>query len=96
MSVKGDGFSTLVVSNTHNFFDVFIGASVTINGTCLTATRIDLNANQVHFDVSDLTRRLTTFGTLQAGDEVNIERSAKVGMENGGITCMDISKERLQ
>ena len=70
---QGDGFSTLVVSNTHNFFhDVFIGASVAINGTCLTATRIDLNANQVHFDVSDLTRRLTTLGTLQAGDEVNI------------------------
>jgi len=82
---QGDGFSTLVVSNTHNFFhDVFIGASVAINGTCLTATHIDLAANQVHFDVSDLTRRLTTLGTLQAGDEVNIERSAKVGMENGG------------
>ena len=32
---QGDGFSTLVVSNTHNFFhDVFIGASVAINGTC--------------------------------------------------------------
>ena len=94
---QGDGFSTLVVSNTHHFFhDVFIGASVAINGTCLTATHIDLAANQVHFDVSDLTRRLTTLGTLQAGDEVNIERSAKVGMENGGITCMDISKERLQ
>ena len=46
---QGDGFSTLVVSNTHNFFhDVFIGASVAINGTCLTATRIDLTANQVH------------------------------------------------
>lgn len=31
---QGDGFSTLVVSNTHNFFhDVFIGASVAINGT---------------------------------------------------------------
>ena len=82
---QGDGFSTLVVSNTHNFFhDVFIGASVAINGTCLTATHIDLTANQVHFDVSDLTRRLTTLGTLQTGDEVNIERSAKVGMENGG------------
>ena len=82
---QGDGFITLVISNTHNFFhDVFIGASVAINGTCLTATHIDLTANQVHFDVSDLTRRLTTLGTLQAGDEVNIERSAKVGMENGG------------
>ncbi len=82
---QGNGFSTLVVSNHHNFFhDVFIGASVAINGTCLTATHIDLDSNQVHFDVSDLTSRLTTLKTLSVGDDVNVERSAKVGMENGG------------
>lgn len=82
---QGDGFSTLVVSNHHDFFhDVFIGASVAINGTCLTATHIDLDANQVHFDVSDLTSKLTTLKTLSVDDDVNIERSAKVGMENGG------------
>lgn len=82
---QGDGFSTLVVSNHHDFFhDVFIGASVAINGTCLTATHIDLEANQVHFDVSKLTNRLTTLKYLEAGNNVNIERSAKVGMENGG------------
>ena len=82
---QGDGFITLVVSNDHNFFhDVFIGASVALNGTCLTATHIDLTANQVHFDVSDLTLSLTTLGSLKTGDTVNIERSAKVGAENGG------------
>jgi riboflavin synthase len=82
---QGDGFITLVISNDHNFFhDVFIGASVAINGTCLTATHIDLAANQVHFDVSNLTLSLTTLGQLHTGDEVNIERSAKVGAENGG------------
>ena len=82
---QGDGFSTLVISNLHGFFhDVFIGASVAINGTCLTVTYIDLDANQVHFDVSDFTLKLTTLKTLNVGDEVNIERSAKVGMENGG------------
>lgn len=82
---QGDGFSTLVVSNQHHFFhDVFVGASVAINGTCLTTTHIDLDANQVHFDVSDFTLKLTTLQTLSVGDEVNIERSAKVGMENGG------------
>lgn len=81
----GEGYITLVISNDHDFFqDVFIGASVAVNGTCLTATHIDLPANQVHFDVSDLTLSLTTLKQLQAGDEVNIERSAKVGAENGG------------
>ncbi len=82
---QGQGFSTLVISNHHNFFhDVFIGASVAINGVCLTATQIDLAANQVHFDVSDLTLSLTTLSSLNAGDDVNVERSAKVGAENGG------------
>lgn len=82
---QGDGFITLVISNDHDFFhDVFIGASVAINGTCLTATHIDLAANQVHFDVSNLTLSLTTLGQLNTGDEVNIERSSKVGAENGG------------
>ncbi|WP_374665150.1 riboflavin synthase subunit alpha [Acinetobacter sp.] len=81
----GEGYITLVISNDHEFFqDIFIGASVAVNGTCLTATHIDLPANQVHFDVSDLTLSLTTLKHLQAGDEVNIERSAKVGAENGG------------
>ncbi|OTG84501.1 riboflavin synthase [Acinetobacter sp. ANC 5054] len=82
---QGQGFSTLVISNHHNFFhDVFIGASVAINGVCLTATQIDLAANQVHFDVSDLTLSLTTLSSLNASDDVNVERSAKVGAENGG------------
>ena len=66
---QGNGFTTLVISNNQNFFhDVFIGASVAINGVCLTATQIDLGANQVHFDVSDLTNRLTTLKLLSAGD----------------------------
>lgn len=82
---QGNGFTTLVITNNNNFFhDVFIGASVAINGTCLTATHIDLANNQVHFDVSDLTNKLTTLGQLKQGDDVNIERSAKVGAENGG------------
>ncbi len=80
-----EGYVTIVVSNQQNFFhDVFIGASVAVNGTCLTVTKIDLAAQQVHFDVSDLTLKLTTLKSLKAGDKVNIERSAKVGSENGG------------
>ncbi len=82
---QGDGFSTIIVSNTNNFFqDVFIGASVAINGVCLTATHIDSDQNTVHFDISNLTNQLTTLKFLEAGTEINIERSAKVGSENGG------------
>ncbi|MEZ2902577.1 riboflavin synthase subunit alpha [Acinetobacter terrestris] len=82
---KGDGFITIVVSNQQHFFaDVFIGASVAINGVCLTVTTIDAALNQIHFDISDVTLALTSLKNLKTGDAVNIERSAKVGAENGG------------
>lgn len=82
---KGNGFITLVVSDQQGFFnDVFIGASVAIDGVCLTVTTIDTAQQHIHFDISDVTLALTTLKDVQIGDEVNIERSAKVGAENGG------------
>ena len=82
---QGDNFTTLYISNENGFFnDVFIGASVAIDGTCLTATSFDTIANIASFDVSALTTSLTTLQFLKIGDEVNIERSIKAGMENGG------------
>lgn len=82
---QGDNFTTLYISNENGFLnDVFIGASVAIDGTCLTATSFDTIANIASFDVSALTSSLTTLQFLKIGDEVNIERSIKAGMENGG------------
>ena len=81
----GNGFITIIVSDTQDFFnDVFIGASVAINGVCLTVTKIDIEPKQIHFDISHVTLELTTLKDLNVGDEINIERSAKVGSENGG------------
>ena len=82
---KGNGFVTIIVSDQQGFFaDVFIGASVAVNGVCLTVTTIDREQQQIHFDISNVTLELTTLKSLEVGDEVNIERSAKVGAENGG------------
>lgn len=82
---KGNGFVTIIVSDQQGFFaDVFIGASVAVNGVCLTVTTIDREQQQIHFDISNVTLELTTLKSLKVGDEVNIERSAKVGAENGG------------
>lgn len=82
---QGDHYTTLFISNTLQLFnDVFVGASVSIDGTCLTATSFDIEKNIVSFDVSSLTTSLTTLQYLKVGDEVNVERSIKAGMENGG------------
>ena len=59
-----------------------IGASVAINGTCLTATAI--NGDEVAFDVIFETLERTNLGNLEAGHEVNVERSLRMGDELGG------------
>jgi len=59
-----------------------LGASVAVNGTCLTVTRVD--QGNVHFDVIVETLRNTNLGTLEEGDYVNVERSFTVGDEVGG------------
>jgi len=58
------------------------GASVAINGVCLTATEMD--GTRVFFDVIQETLERTNLGRLAAGDEVNVERSLKMGDEHGG------------
>lgn len=58
-----------------------IGASVSINGVCQTVVSVD---GAVFFEAIEETLRCTTLGDLMVGDEVNIERSARIGDEIGG------------
>jgi riboflavin synthase len=58
------------------------GASVAVDGVCLTVTRID--GTLVAFDAMAETLGRTTLGSLEAGARVNIERSARFGSEIGG------------
>ena len=59
-----------------------IGASVSLDGVCLTVVSID--GNIVHFDIIEETLNRTTLGKIKAGHKVNVERSLKVGDELGG------------
>ena len=59
-----------------------IGASVSINGVCLTV--VSLDSNIVQFDIIDETLKRTNLGDISVGDFVNIERSLKFGDEVGG------------
>jgi riboflavin synthase len=64
--------------------NVAIGASVAINGTCLTV--VHQEDSTLRFDVMMETLRRTNLGTLEPGSAVNFERSARVGDEIGGHT----------
>lgn len=77
------GLLSLVVELPDSLLeDLTIGASVGMDGVCLTVTTID--TNRVGFDVMQQTLSLTTLGDLHEGSRVNIERSAKQGAEIGG------------
>ena len=59
-----------------------LGASVAINGVCLTATEAE--GGIACFDVVRETLEHTNLGTLTKGSRVNVERSFRVGDEIGG------------
>lgn len=63
-----------------------IGASVAINGVCLTVTGFEAEHDQlvVSFDVIEQTLALTNLGLLKAGGWVNFERSMRLSDEIGG------------
>jgi riboflavin synthase len=61
---------------------VELGASISIDGVCLTASAIA--GKRISFDAIDETRKLTTLGELKVGRSVSIERSARYGDELGG------------
>ncbi|HET6335626.1 MAG TPA: riboflavin synthase subunit alpha [Polyangiales bacterium] len=61
---------------------VELGASISVDGVCLTASAIA--GKRISFEAIDETRKLTTLGELKVGRGVSIERSARYGDELGG------------
>ncbi|MDH2435736.1 riboflavin synthase subunit alpha [Pokkaliibacter sp. MBI-7] len=81
--IRKEEFCTLVLSFPEGKTAGLVpGASVAINGTCLTATEI--HGNDAHFDVIASTLRITNLGELDVGSVANFERAARIGDEIGG------------
>jgi riboflavin synthase len=63
-------------------FRVAPGASIAVNGACLTVTA--RTGTRVRFDVSRETLALTTLGQLASGDRVNVEPALSLQDSLGG------------
>ncbi len=63
--------------------DLAIGASVAVDGVCLTVTSRPA-PDRATFDVMQQSLSLTTLGRLAEGSRVNVERAARDGAEVGG------------
>lgn len=77
------GLRTFVVEFPGDYFNgLQTGASVAIDGVCLTATRV--SPPRASFDAMQETLDKTTIKTLATSSRVNVERSSRVGDEIGG------------
>lgn len=90
------GMGTIAAINDHDKLRTFdiefpekfcdglaIGASVSIDGVCLTVIEI-ISPTRASFDVMLQSLNITTLGDYKVGQRVNIERAAKDGAEIGG------------
>ena len=76
------GQEIVVACSSEFLLDLQTGASVAINGTCFTVVAYSETSFVVQASVATLD--ITNISALQASSPVNLERSAKLGDENGG------------
>ena len=62
--------------------ELALGESVAVNGVCLTVTAVA--GDEWQADVGPETARVTTLGSLETGQVVNLERSLRAGDRLGG------------
>ncbi|MCC6493471.1 MAG: riboflavin synthase [Pirellulales bacterium] len=73
---------TLVIASEQIAARSEIGDSIAINGCCLTA--VQAQGDELSFEAGPETLQRTNLGRLQAGDQVNLETSLKLGDSLGG------------
>ena len=78
------GIRTFIIDFKEGFCtDLEIGASVAVDGVCLTVTEL-VSDIRVKFDVMLQSLLITTLSEYQKGTSVNVERAARDGAEIGG------------
>tara|TARA_A100001388_G_scaffold64692_1_gene45233 strand:+ start:243 stop:845 length:603 start_codon:yes stop_codon:yes gene_type:complete len=79
---QGEEVRSIVVDLSGYDDDLEIGASVAIDGVCMTV--VSSIEGNVQFEAIPETLERTTIGLLKQGSRVNIERSLRMGDELGG------------
>jgi len=86
--ISKDNFSCLRIIVENSFTQSLqLGASIAINGVCLTVVKFgkyDDKQSFIDFDVIAESLRVTNLSAVKADDKLNFERSLKIGDEIGG------------
>jgi riboflavin synthase len=83
-AVRSRDGSRLVVSCRSVLDDVTMGASIAVNGCCLTVVDWDDARTWFAVDVTEESYNRTQLGDLQPGDPVNLERPVRLSDRLGG------------
>ena len=79
---KSGAGTTLTILASTVMDDLEVGASISVNGACLTVVKRD--DKEFTVDVSSETMAVTNLGKLSAGSPVNLERAMKLNERIGG------------
>jgi riboflavin synthase len=79
---RADRSARLTIGCREVVTELPLGASVAVDGCCVTATDVSVDAFTV--DLMLETMRVTALGELEVGDAVNLERALRVGGRLGG------------
>jgi riboflavin synthase len=74
----------LTVATSLDLSAVTIGASIAVDGVCLTVVDLDLARGRFAADLGPETLMLTTLGALESGARVHLERPLRLGDPLGG------------
>src|SRR5579875_1166191 len=72
----------LAIECSHVLQDATVGASIAVNGACVTA--VELSANQFAAELAPETLQRTNFGSLKPGAPVNLERPLRANSRLDG------------
>jgi riboflavin synthase len=82
IEVSGEEGRRMVVETRLPLAEIPIGGSVATNGICFSV--VEKGQDWFAFDASGATLEVTTAGAWQVGEQVNLERSLRIGDEMGG------------
>jgi riboflavin synthase len=78
VSVDGHGDSAVLCLRARAITeDLKHGASIAVNGVCLTVTGVAADGSRIDFDVMAETLKRSVIGSLRPGDKVNLERATR-------------------
>jgi riboflavin synthase len=77
-------FIRIRIASDLELTDVKEGDSVSVDGACLTAVKVDLRKKELTADVSSETLAVTTLAELKVGSKVNLEKAMRLDSRLGG------------